>query len=193
MKDAPTPPRTRPARRRFSVSPARSGRAWFTAVFSCRERAPSSTRSSGCASSASRWERPPRPSAPSWPSTWAAWPWGRDLRAGRRPEPVPLRLYAVLEIAIGLYALLLPFLFAWASPLYVATARGVPDSPALLVALRAVSGPRSCSPDAPDGRHPACTRPLRRAQRSALRPRPRHALRRQPRRRLPREPRRRVR
>lgn len=52
----------------------------------------------------------------------------------------PLRLYAFLEIAVGLYALALPVLFAWASPLYVSAARAVPDSPALLVALRAAFG-----------------------------------------------------
>ncbi|MBP7865817.1 MAG: fused MFS/spermidine synthase [Acidobacteria bacterium] len=52
----------------------------------------------------------------------------------------PLRLYALLELAIGLYALLLPVLASWAGPVYVALARSVPESPALLLVLRATYG-----------------------------------------------------
>ena len=52
----------------------------------------------------------------------------------------PLRLYAVLEIAIGLYALLLPALTAWSGPLYVSMAQGLSSDPALLAALRAAYG-----------------------------------------------------
>ncbi len=52
----------------------------------------------------------------------------------------PLRLYAVLEIAIGLYAVLLPALTAWSGPLYVSLAQGLSSDPALLIALRAAYG-----------------------------------------------------
>jgi spermidine synthase len=52
----------------------------------------------------------------------------------------PLKLYAYLEAAIGAYALLLPRLQAWATPLYVSLARSVSASPGILMLIRVVFG-----------------------------------------------------
>jgi len=62
-----------------------------------------------------------------------SWLFGRV--ADRRDDP--LRVYALLEVGIGLYALLIPFLFEALRPLYVALIRAdLP--PALLAACRAL-------------------------------------------------------
>jgi spermidine synthase len=52
----------------------------------------------------------------------------------------PLKLYAYLECAIGAYALLLPRLEAWATPLYISLARSASDSPGILMLIRVVFG-----------------------------------------------------
>ncbi len=65
-----------------------------------------------------------------------AWIFG--ARADRSPSP--LRLYAYLELGIGLYALVLPKLLALATPSYVAVARALAGQPAALLLLRAGLG-----------------------------------------------------
>jgi spermidine synthase len=64
------------------------------------------------------------------------------LWIGARADRVgsPLRLYALLELGIGIYALLLPAIVAAATPLYVALARSAAFSPGLLTALRVAFG-----------------------------------------------------
>jgi spermidine synthase len=52
----------------------------------------------------------------------------------------PLKLYAYLEAALGVYALLLPTLVSWTTPLYHSLARPFSEQPAMLVAVRAVFG-----------------------------------------------------
>jgi spermidine synthase len=52
----------------------------------------------------------------------------------------PLRLYALLEIGIGLYALALPALIALSTPAYVALARQAEGAPAVLLLVRVVLG-----------------------------------------------------
>src|SRR5688572_30570897 len=52
----------------------------------------------------------------------------------------PLKLYAYLELAIGVYAVLLPTLVTGTTPLYVSLARTVSEQPALLLAVRAAFG-----------------------------------------------------
>ena len=65
-----------------------------------------------------------------------AWAFGRAADRSRNP----LKLYAWLEAATGLYALVLPQLFALAGGLYVSLARGVSGDPAALLALRVLIG-----------------------------------------------------
>ena len=52
----------------------------------------------------------------------------------------PLRLYAFLELGIGIYALLLPGIVTVATPLYVGLARSTAFSPGMLTALRVAFG-----------------------------------------------------
>lgn len=65
-----------------------------------------------------------------------AWLFG--ARADRSRSP--LRLYAYLELGIGLYALLLPALLSALTPAYVEVARELADRPATLALLRAGFG-----------------------------------------------------
>lgn len=60
--------------------------------------------------------------------------WWLGRRADR--SAAPLKLYAYLEIGIGLYALVLPDLVAWTRPFYVAAARALEGQPASLTLLR---------------------------------------------------------
>jgi spermidine synthase len=65
-----------------------------------------------------------------------AWIFG--VRADRSASP--LKLYAYLEIGIGLYALVLPWILAAATPSYIAFARVLAGRPAALMLLRAGLG-----------------------------------------------------
>jgi predicted membrane-bound spermidine synthase len=65
-----------------------------------------------------------------------AWLFGSAADRSR----APLRLYAFLELGIGLYALLLPGLIAVSTPAYVGVARHLTDEPALLLLVRVVLG-----------------------------------------------------
>jgi spermidine synthase len=60
--------------------------------------------------------------------------WWLGRRADRGDSP--LKLYAYLEIGIGLYALILPDLVGWTRPAYVALARALDGQPAALTLLR---------------------------------------------------------
>jgi spermidine synthase len=64
--------------------------------------------------------------------------WAFGARADRSASP--LRLYAYLELGIGLYALVLPQILAAATPSYVAVARALAGHPAALLLLRAGLG-----------------------------------------------------
>ena len=62
----------------------------------------------------------------------------------------PIRVYAFLEIALGLYAAATPWAFEAALPVYRAVYQGAPDAPALLMLVRvllcvAVLGPPTCA------------------------------------------------
>lgn len=60
--------------------------------------------------------------------------WWLGRLADRRASP--LKLYAYLEMGIGLYALVLPGLVGWTRPAYVALARALDGQPAALTLLR---------------------------------------------------------
>ena len=60
--------------------------------------------------------------------------WWLGRRADRGDSP--LKLYAYLEMGIGLYALVLPDLVSWTRPAYVAVARTLEGQPAALTLLR---------------------------------------------------------
>jgi spermidine synthase len=71
-----------------------------------------------------------------------AWLWGRRAsRAGR-----PLRLFGVLEIAIGLYSLAVPILFGWLGEFFVAAMRIVGDSAPAVMTLRVVAAVLALAP-----------------------------------------------
>jgi spermidine synthase len=60
--------------------------------------------------------------------------WGR--RAARHARP--LRLFGLMEVAIGLYSLVVPILFQWLGSLFVVATQAMGDSPAAAVSLRVV-------------------------------------------------------
>ncbi len=68
--------------------------------------------------------------------------WGR--RAGRSDRP--LRLYGMLEVAIGLYALIVPFLFAGIGWLVAAAARSFGESPGVSLSVRVVAAILALTP-----------------------------------------------
>jgi spermidine synthase len=61
--------------------------------------------------------------------------WGR--RVGRTPRP--LRLFGLLEIAIGLYTLAVPLLFGWLGGVFAVATRSMGNSPAAATVLRVVT------------------------------------------------------
>lgn len=65
-----------------------------------------------------------------------AWLFGRAADRSR----TPLRLYAYLELGIGLYAALLPMLITASAPAYVRVARHLAGQPELLLFVRAALG-----------------------------------------------------
>ena len=68
--------------------------------------------------------------------------WGR--RADRTARP--LRLFGLMEIAIGLFSLAVPFLFRGLSEFFVMATRVVGDSPGTMLALRIVTAVAALTP-----------------------------------------------
>ena len=61
--------------------------------------------------------------------------WGRGAVGSARP----LRLFGLIEVAIGLYTLAVPILFEWLGHFFMAATHVVGDSPGIALALRVVA------------------------------------------------------
>ena len=68
---------------------------------------------------------------------WGCWS-GRSSR--------PLRLFALMELAIGLYSLAVPILFEWLGHVFVMATQMVGDSPGIVVAIRVIAAVAALAP-----------------------------------------------
>ncbi len=68
--------------------------------------------------------------------------WGRW--SGRSSRP--LRLFALMELAIGLYSLAVPILFEWLGHVFVMATQMVGDSPGIVVAIRVIAAVAALAP-----------------------------------------------